>query len=143
MSPPRPTDETGPSGDGRDAEIGYSEALTELETILARLEDDDVDVDRLAVDVERAAALIRLCRGRILTARTDVERVVADLAMSSSPGGPGPDHLDAADAPADDGGDDRAGRDDEPRGGTDGDDEPRGGDDGDDAPAMGQQGRLA
>ncbi|MEM9035435.1 MAG: exodeoxyribonuclease VII small subunit [Actinomycetota bacterium] len=62
------------------AELGYAGALAELEAILGRLEDDDVDIDLLATDVERAAELIRFCRGRIVTARTDVERVVADLA---------------------------------------------------------------
>ena len=64
-------------------ELGYAGAQDELEAILSRLEDDDVDIDLLARDVERAAQLIRFCRGRILTARGDVERVVADLAATA------------------------------------------------------------
>lgn len=67
------------------AQLGYAGALTELETILGRLEDDDVDIDLLARDVERAAELIRFCRGRIVTARTDVERVMAELATDADP----------------------------------------------------------
>jgi exodeoxyribonuclease VII small subunit len=65
-------------------ELGYAGAQDELETILSRLEDDDVDIDLLARDVERAAELIRFCRGRILAARGDVERVVADLAAAAA-----------------------------------------------------------
>lgn len=59
--------------------IGYAEALAELEQILARLERDDVDVDVLSAQVERAAALIRTCRTRIQSTRVEVERIVADL----------------------------------------------------------------
>lgn len=60
-------------------ELGYAEALAELEDILGQLEDDDIDVDVLAVKVERAAELIRLCRGRIRAAQLSVEEIVADL----------------------------------------------------------------
>jgi exodeoxyribonuclease VII small subunit len=59
--------------------IGYAEALAELEGILAGLEREAVDVDHLAERVQRAAALIRLCRGRLASARLEIETVVADL----------------------------------------------------------------
>lgn len=59
------------------AELGYGEALAELETILAELEDDTLDVDLLAERVARAAALIAHCRDRIDGARMEVERIVA------------------------------------------------------------------
>ena len=58
---------------------GYAEALAELEGILAELERESVDVDHLVERVQRAAVLIRLCRGRIATARLEIESVVADL----------------------------------------------------------------
>jgi exodeoxyribonuclease VII small subunit len=58
---------------------GYAEALAELEGILAELERDNVDVDRLAGQVQRAAELIRLCRERIGNARMQIEHVVAEL----------------------------------------------------------------
>ncbi len=62
-----------------DDELGYADALAELEEILDQLEDDDVDVDVLSSKVERAAVLIRLCRGRIRAAQLRVEEIVADL----------------------------------------------------------------
>ena len=61
------------------APIGYAEAQRELDAILAELERSDVDVDRLADRVQRAAELIRLCRERIGAARVHIEQVVADL----------------------------------------------------------------
>lgn len=63
----------------KDEEIGYAEALAELEKILAELERADVDVDMLATRVQRASELIRLCRDRIGNARTRIEDVVGGL----------------------------------------------------------------
>jgi exodeoxyribonuclease VII small subunit len=60
-------------------EIGYAEALKELETILAELERTDVDVDVLASRVERASELIRLCRDRIGNAKLQIDNVVNGL----------------------------------------------------------------
>ena len=68
------------------AEIGYSAALAELNTILAELEGNAVDVDRLATQVARAALLIRICRERITAARMEVDLVVAHLDDNGEPG---------------------------------------------------------
>jgi exodeoxyribonuclease VII small subunit len=65
--------------DTEPAASGYAAALTELETILAELERPDVDVDVLAAQVTRAAALIGFCRDRIGSARLQIEQVVAGL----------------------------------------------------------------
>jgi len=60
------------------SQIGYAEALTELEEILSGLEDEDVDVDTLAEQVQRAAELIELCRERIGAAKLRIEEVVTN-----------------------------------------------------------------
>jgi len=80
-------------------EIGYADAMTELDSILDALEDDDLDVDVLASRVERASYLIKVCRDRIAGARMSVERIVATL---DAPGG---DHdaVDPTDPTDDDG----------------------------------------
>ena len=59
-------------------QIGYAEALAELEEIHGGLEEEDVDVDTLAEQVQRAAELIELCRGRIGAAKLRIEEVVAN-----------------------------------------------------------------
>jgi len=58
---------------------GYAEALAELDTILRELDGTDVDVDRLATKVARAAELITLCRDRISNAKLHIDEVVARL----------------------------------------------------------------
>ena len=61
------------------AEMGYADALAELEGIVRELEGEAVDVDHLAERVRRAAELITTCRSRIAAARFDVAQVVATL----------------------------------------------------------------
>ncbi len=60
-------------------EIGYADAMRELDDILEELERDDLDVDVLATRVQRASELIQLCRTRIARAQADVDKVVTDL----------------------------------------------------------------
>ena len=61
------------------ADLGYAEAVAELEEILELLERDDVDVDQLSTLVQRAATLIELCRERIGAAKLRIEEVVGGL----------------------------------------------------------------
>jgi exodeoxyribonuclease VII small subunit len=61
------------------AELGYAEAIAELEEILETLDRDDVDVDQLSEHVQRAAELIELCRERISSAKLRIEEVVGAL----------------------------------------------------------------
>jgi exodeoxyribonuclease VII small subunit len=79
-----------PSGDGGDRDLGYAEAMTELEGILDELEGDHLDVDVLAERVRRAAELIKLCRTRIARAQEDVNRIVTDLEVFESEVGGAP-----------------------------------------------------
>ena len=59
--------------------ISYGEALAELESILAAIEEEQVDVDALAVKVKRSAELIKLCRERIEKATIAVDEIVGEL----------------------------------------------------------------
>jgi exodeoxyribonuclease VII small subunit len=52
--------------------IGYVDALAELDKILRELDSSDVDVDQLADRVARANALIRMCRQRISVAEVQI-----------------------------------------------------------------------
>ena len=68
-------------------DIGYADAMAELEAILEEIEDDSVDVDVLAARVKRAAELLRVCRARITAARVEVTQIVADLEAPLEPSG--------------------------------------------------------
>ncbi len=80
------TGSTSATGSDDDAAIGYADALAELDAILRELEGSDVDVDRLADRVARAADLIQLCRDRISHARLRIDEVIVELDASSDLG---------------------------------------------------------
>jgi exodeoxyribonuclease VII small subunit len=66
------------------SEPGFTEAIRELETVLARIEDDSLDIDKLAAELERAGQLLALCRGKIRKAELEVAEVVQKLDGSAS-----------------------------------------------------------
>jgi len=54
----------------------YTEAMAEIEAILAKFRNEEMSVDALAAEVKRAAALIAFCRKRLLKAESDVKKIV-------------------------------------------------------------------
>jgi len=50
-----------------------------VEEILARLEDDEVDIDRLGKEVARAVALLQVCREKLNRTENEVRDLVAGL----------------------------------------------------------------
>ena len=71
----------------------YAAASTELEQILQDIESGEIDLDVLTDKVERAAALLSICRQKLAATETKVKKVTADLAAAMDP---------EAGAPADD-----------------------------------------
>ena len=57
-------------------EIGYSEAVREVEAILEKLNNEELDVDKLAEEVKRAAELIGLCKEKLRQAEEEVAKVI-------------------------------------------------------------------
>ena len=79
-------------------QLGYADALNELESIVAELEREAVDVDHLSERVRRASELVRTLRQRIGTARMEVTRVLSDLDEAvAAPTGAGDDTDDDGD----------------------------------------------
>ena len=62
-----------------DEELTFEAATQELDSILEKLDGDGVNIDSLAVDLQRASQLIEWCRARLEPTRVEVARIVADL----------------------------------------------------------------
>lgn len=65
-------------------EPNYTEASGELDEILDQIEQGTTDVDVLSEKVERAAALIKICRDKLANTEMKVEKVVADLSAGAT-----------------------------------------------------------
>jgi exodeoxyribonuclease VII small subunit len=70
----------------RSRQITYSQALTELERIIAEIESEETDVDTVAEKVKRAAQLITFCRSRLKETGEEVKKVLAGMEEKTEAG---------------------------------------------------------
>ena len=59
--------------------LSFGEAVGEVEQILAGLEQDEIDIDRLSEEVKRAVELIQVCREKLEKTDGEVRDLVAGL----------------------------------------------------------------
>lgn len=58
-------------------ELTYAEAMAEIEKILARMRNEEMDVDSLATEVKRATELISKCKTRLRKAEEEVNKILS------------------------------------------------------------------
>ena len=54
----------------------YAEALAEVKKILAQLESNELDVDKMVVAVKRATELLQFCREKLHAINEEVQKAV-------------------------------------------------------------------
>lgn len=57
----------------------YREAITEVEEILASIENDELDVDELAEKVKKVTQLLKFCKDKLYKTQEDVENVLKEM----------------------------------------------------------------
>ena len=60
----------------------YTQAVERLEVIMSSIQNGGMDVDRLAVALEEAAALVRLCRSKLFKVDEEVKHLLEDVAAN-------------------------------------------------------------
>lgn len=60
-------------------EYNYTEAVAELEKILAAMESENCDIDKLAGYTARALELLKFCRQRLFNVNEEVEKCLKEL----------------------------------------------------------------
>jgi len=61
------------------SKLSFGEAVSEVESILADLERDNVDIDHLGEQVKRAVELIQVCRKKLEKTDGEVRELVSGL----------------------------------------------------------------
>ncbi len=56
--------------------ISYSDAISEIETILEKIEGGQLDVDELTGKVSRVTELLKLCRNRLHQTETKIDEIL-------------------------------------------------------------------
>ena len=54
--------------------ISYKEAITEIEDILEKIENDELDVDELSEKVKQVSSLIKICKEKLQKTEEEVEK---------------------------------------------------------------------
>lgn len=59
-------------------DITYKAAITEIETILGRIEEGELDVDELTVNVKRVTELLNICREKLRKTESEVNKILKE-----------------------------------------------------------------
>lgn len=61
------------------AALSYSEAMAQLEGIVAKMQADDCDIDLLSEYTTRAMLLLKACKERLLKTDEEIQRCIREL----------------------------------------------------------------
>jgi exodeoxyribonuclease VII small subunit len=61
-------------------EFSFNESMSEIESILKKIENGDMDVDKLSVEVKRASELIKQCQKKLKSTEDEINSIFRDLA---------------------------------------------------------------
>lgn len=59
--------------------ISYKDAMQEIEEIIAKLENNEYDIDQLSEKVKRVAELISHCKEKIKDTEEDIEKILGGI----------------------------------------------------------------
>lgn len=59
--------------------ISYSEAMAEIEDILEKIENEELDVDELAEKVKRVSVLLKTCKDKLTKTNEQVEKILKEM----------------------------------------------------------------
>ena len=54
----------------------YEDAVKQLEDIVSRIENDEIDLDALSKELQKAQKLIKLCRDKLTKADNDIQQII-------------------------------------------------------------------
>jgi len=59
--------------------VTYNEAISEVEEILEKIENEELDVDELAEKVKRVSTLLKICKDKLLKTNEQVEQILKEM----------------------------------------------------------------
>ncbi|HLN73904.1 MAG TPA: exodeoxyribonuclease VII small subunit [Prolixibacteraceae bacterium] len=59
--------------------VTYKEAILEIEDILKKIENEELDVDELSEHVSRVSVLIGICKDKLHKTEAEVEKILNDM----------------------------------------------------------------
>jgi len=59
--------------------VTYNEAISEIEEILNKIENEEFNVDELAEKVKRVSVLLKICREKLQSTNEQVEQILKEM----------------------------------------------------------------
>ena len=59
-------------------EMKYEQAVRELEEIVERMENDELDIDQLSEQLKRAKTLVKLCKDKLTKTDEEIKKLLSE-----------------------------------------------------------------
>lgn len=59
-------------------ENNYEAAVKELEEIVSKMENDELDIDQMSVQLKRAQELMKLCKEKLTKTDEEIQKILAN-----------------------------------------------------------------
>ena len=59
-------------------EMKYEEALRQLEDIVERMENDELDIDQLSDQLKKAKKLVKLCKDKLTKTDAEIRKLLSE-----------------------------------------------------------------
>jgi exodeoxyribonuclease VII small subunit len=60
-------------------QLTYSDAIAEIEVIVDRMENGELDIDELTTNVKRVAELLNFCKAKLKSTEEEVQKILKDF----------------------------------------------------------------
>jgi exodeoxyribonuclease VII small subunit len=61
--------------------LTYKSAVAEIEDILEMLENEELDVDDLAIKVKRVSVLLKFCKDKLTGTEKEIQKIIEDMGV--------------------------------------------------------------
>lgn len=59
-------------------EIKYEEALSQLEDIVSKMENEELDIDELTTELKQAQKLVKLCKDKLTKTNKEIKTILKE-----------------------------------------------------------------
>ena len=59
-------------------ELKYEAAMADLQSIVRKMENDELDIDQMAEQLKRAQELIKLCKDKLTKTDAEIKKILTD-----------------------------------------------------------------
>ncbi len=60
-------------------QLTYSEAIAEIELIISKIENQELDIDELSANVKRVAELLNFCKLKLKNTEEEVQKILKEF----------------------------------------------------------------